>query len=485
VAALARDEHDLLVVGGGIYGVAAAGEAAQAGLKVALVEAEDFGAGASWNSLKTIHGGLRHLQRLDLASHRESVRERRRLLALAPRLVRPLRFLVPVYGHGLKGREALGFGLFLDNLLALDRNEGLPVEQRLEDGRLLGRAEALAWVPGLAPEGLTGAAVWQDAQVESSERLTVALLRAAVSRGAVAANHCPAQALLVKAGRVGGARVCDAETGLEHEVRARMTLNAAGPALLEGLPSERASPMPLGPWLQAMNLVLAGPWPLSGRLAVGGWSGGRSLFLMPWRDHLLAGTDYWPASEPRPGAVDSFRNELARAFPWAGLADRQVTLVHRGRVPGGPKAADLHTRPLVLDHEAHGGPAGLVTVQGVKYTTARAVARRAVAVAASRLGRVLPGCAPDGPPLSWAAPLEGDLGERVRVAVRDEMACSLGDAVLRRLDLGTAGPPPESVVDEVLALMARERAWDEPRKAAEKEALARFYQDAYNGEGVR
>ena len=90
----------MVVVGGGIYGAAAAWDAAQRGLAVALVERDDFGAGASWNSLKTIHGGMRYLQKLDLRRLRQSVRERSTLLAIAPGLVRPLSFLVPTYGHG-------------------------------------------------------------------------------------------------------------------------------------------------------------------------------------------------------------------------------------------------------------------------------------------------------------------------------------------------------------------------------------------------
>src|SRR4051794_19010006 len=98
--ALTGREHDVLVVGGGIYGAAIAWDAAQRGLDVALVEKDDFGAGPSWNSLKTIHGGLRYLQRLDLRRMRDSVRERRALLRIAPGLVRPLSFLIPTYGHG-------------------------------------------------------------------------------------------------------------------------------------------------------------------------------------------------------------------------------------------------------------------------------------------------------------------------------------------------------------------------------------------------
>ena len=93
LAALAAGEHDLVVVGGGVYGAAAAWDAATRGLSVALVEREDFGAGASWNSLKTIHGGMRYLQKVELGRLRASARERSVLLRLAPALVRPLRFL--------------------------------------------------------------------------------------------------------------------------------------------------------------------------------------------------------------------------------------------------------------------------------------------------------------------------------------------------------------------------------------------------------
>ena len=143
LASLANREHDLLVVGGGIHGAAAAWDAAQRGLSVALVEAADFGSGTSWNSLKTIHGGLRHLQRADIAGLRESVRERRALLRIAPAIVRPLPFLVPAYGHGLKGREALAVAVCLNDLLSRDRNDGLREDRRLPGPRVLSPMEVM------------------------------------------------------------------------------------------------------------------------------------------------------------------------------------------------------------------------------------------------------------------------------------------------------------------------------------------------------
>jgi glycerol-3-phosphate dehydrogenase len=481
VAALVAAHHDVLVVGGGIYGVAAAHEAARRGLAVALVEAADFGAGASWNSLKTIHGGLRHLQRLDLGSHRESVRERRTLLRIAPAIVRPLPFLVPAYGHGPRGREALAAGLILNDLLSLDRNRGLPDAQRLPSARMLSRTDTLARVPGLREKGLAGGALFYDAQIDSSERLTIAFLRSATSAGARAANHCEVVALRREGARVVGARVRDRESGNEHDVTARVVLNAAGPGASRLL--ERAGlARPLGPWLMAQNLVFDAKWPLAERLGVGARASGPFLFLVPWRDRILAGTDYWPAAERRgPEAVTKFCRELAQAFPWAGLDERRIALVHRGLVPGERGAEGLATRPLVRDHEAADGLAGLVTVQGVKYTTARAVAERAVLLACRKLGRPGAEIGPAVELLPGARLLEGPLAEQARVAVREEMAGTLQDAVLRRLDLGTAGPAEDAEVAQVAAVMAQELGWDEGRLASERAALARFYEAAYNG----
>ncbi|HVQ29351.1 MAG TPA: FAD-dependent oxidoreductase [Vicinamibacteria bacterium] len=481
VAALAAGPHDVLVVGGGIYGVTAAFEAARRGLKVALVDALDFGAGVSWNSLKTIHGGLRHLQRLDLASHRESVRERRTLMLMAPALVRPLPFLVPTYGHGLKGREAFGIGLLVNDLLSIDRNRGIPAAHRLPAGRLLGPKDTLSRVPGLPADGLSGGALWCDAQVESSERLVMAFVQSAVAAGAEVANHCEAVALLRSGTRVVGARVRDVESGVEHEVKAGVVLNAAGPGAARLLASA-GIPASVGPMLMAVNLVFDERWPLPDRLAVGARAGGRYLFLVPWRKSILAGTEYWTEQQHSGAeAVASFQQEVARAFPWAGLGASKVALVHRGLVPGEGGAEGLATRPRFLDHELRDGVPGLLTVQGAKYTTARAVAERAVRLLGLKLGRPLPDLAQPLQALAGAGRLEGSLTEQVRRAIRDEMARSLADVVLRRLDLGTAGPPAEDEVTEVAAVMAGELGWDEARKAVERAALARFYQDAYNG----
>ncbi len=469
---LAAREWDLLVVGGGIHGVAAAWDAAQRGLAVALVEREDFGAGVSWNSLKTIHGGLRHLQRLDVPGLRESARERRALLEVAPGLVSPLGFLVPASGHGAHGRAVLALGLFLNDRLTTDRNRGLPEEKRIPAGRTLSATEALALVPGLPARGLSGAALWYDAQVSSTERLVIAFAHAAAGAGAVLANHAEAVELLRGAsGRVVGAAVRDGLTRRSLEVRAKLVLNAAGPwldDLVRGTGMRRA-PVPL---LRARNLVLRRPLP--SRVAVGGRSAGRFLFAVPWRERSIVGTSYEPATAP-PSDPRAFLAEAARAFPWAGIEPADLALVHEGLVPGVASASGLRTRSKVVDHEREDGVPGLVSLLSVKYTTARAVAERAVDLALARLGRPHAACRTAVTPLAQACALAGTLAERARAAVRDEMALSLADALLRRLDLGTAGPPGADEMSAVGAEMARELGWDAERARAERAAVLAFF----------
>ena len=471
LAALASREWDVAVVGGGIYGAAVAWDAAQRGLAVTLVERQDFGAGTSWNSLKTIHGGMRYLQRLDLGRLRQSARERATFLAIAPAVVRPLPFLVPTYGHGTTGREALALGLLLNDWLTRDRNRGLPPERRIPDARTVSAAEALRLVPGLERRGLTGAALWHDAQAASTERLTIGFLRAAAGAGAQAANHAEAVGLLRASGRVSGVAVRDALCGATHEVHARMVVNAAGP-WADDLLARGGLRRPPAPLLRARNLVLRRPPPVP--FAVGARAGGRYLFLVPWEGRTIVGTSYEPAEAP-PSDPLAFLDEAQAAFPWAGIGRGDVAVVHEGLVPGRGGASGLSTRPRLHDHEAEDALPGLVSLQGVKYTTARAVAERAVDLVARRLGRELRPCRTAVTPLADARLAEPPLEDAARRAVRDEMAVTLADAVLRRLDLGTAGPPPPGELDTVARVMAAELGWDDVRGRCERADLARFY----------
>ncbi len=471
LASLSAGDLDLVVVGGGIYGSVSAYDAAQRGLSVALVERDDFGAGASWHSLKTIHGGMRYLQKAALGRLRESARERRTFLRIAPDLVRPLPFVVPTRGHGFAGREALAVALHLNNWLTRDRNHGLPEGRHIPDGRTVSAREALDLVPGLETRGLTGAALWSDAQAVSTERLTLSFVLAAAAAGARCVNHAEVVAALRSKGRVVGVAVRDCLRGGTREVHAGMVLNAAGPGADEVL-ARAGLRRTAAPLLRARNLVLRRAPSLPH--AVGARSRGRFLFLVPWQGRTLVGTDYEPAratpSDPR-----AFLAEADRAFPWASLADAEVSLVHEGLVPGRGGSDGIATRPRLHDHEREDALPGLVSLQGVKYTTARSVAEQAVDLVLRRLGRSPVPCRTASTPLPRARPLQGPLEERTREAVREEMALTLTDAVLRRLDLGTGGAPADEDLSVVCAVMAAELGWNETRQRRERETLARVW----------
>jgi glycerol-3-phosphate dehydrogenase len=470
LAALTAIEHDVVVVGGGIHGAAQAWDAAQRGLRTALVEARDFGSGTSWNSLKTIHGGLRYLQHLDLRRMRESIRERSALLRIAPDLVKPLSFVVPVHGHGRLGREAFAVALLVNELLGAGRNEGLRPDRRIPPARLLSRRELREAFPGLSDRGLAGGALWTDAQVESSERLLLAFLHEASAAGAVVANRVEVTSFLRRAGRVVGVRARDHQGGQDVDVRSRIVLNTAGPDMsrLLGLVGLGRSTS----LLRAVNFVLRRP--VVTRRALGSRLGDRYWFLVPWRDRSIVGTAYAPLEGFDPDEEARFLEEAAAAYPWARLLDDDVTLVHRGRVPGAGGARGLETRDLVLDHERLDGLGGVVSVQGVKYTTARGVAERAVDIVCRRLGREASSRTATTP-LSWARPLPGSLQEQARFAAREEMAWSLEDVVLRRLEVGTLGRPSPEVMGVIEGALAAELGWGEERVRREREAVREAY----------
>ena len=310
--------------------------------------------------------------------------------------------------------------------------------------------------------------MWFDAQVTRSERLVMAFCHAAAAAGAVLANYVAATGFTRAGGQVNGVRARDLEGGGELEVRARMVVNATGPGLRRLLAHAGIEPE-AEPALLGMNLVLRRP--VVKTHAVGARSGARFLFLVPWRDRSILGTAYDRADVAPEAAVLRFLGEAARAFPWAGLELEDVCLVHRGLVParGGPEA--LETRSRVVDHEEKHGVRGLVSMRGVKFTTARAEAEKAVDLVVRRLGRSAPPCRTATTPLPAARGLDGSVAEQSLAAVREEMAIHLADVVLRRTDLGTAGPPEKGALDEAARAMASVLGWDEGKTRAEREAV--------------
>jgi len=226
---LDRQTVDVLVVGGGIHGAAAARECARRGLSTVLVEQGDFGHATSANSLKIMHGGLRYLQHLNLARMRDSIRARREMLRLAPHYVRPLACVIPNAGFGVRSNLFMRVALWANDLVGWDRNRGLAPADRLPQGRILSRRRFSEIVPGTIAESCSGASLWYDALAVNSERLTLTFVQAAVAAGAWVFNHAALEEVRFTGGRVSEARIRDLMDGREYVLSVRAVVNAAGP----------------------------------------------------------------------------------------------------------------------------------------------------------------------------------------------------------------------------------------------------------------
>ncbi len=405
-AHLANNHFDVLVVGAGIHGACIAREAAIRGLTTALVDRSDFGAGTSANSLKIIHGGLRYLQKLDLRRMRESVRERRTLMRIAPHLVHALPCVVPTHGWGRRSRAALRAALTLTGWIAPDKGDPSDQSHHLPPGRMLSRSELIDLFPGLAERAdLTGAALWHDGQAYNTERLTLAFVRDAVERGAIAANYVEAARLLLRGGRVIGAEMHDRIDGERFDIHADLVINAAGPwvdGLLRGTDSNlsRRKPALL---CKAWNVVTKRLHPTHALGILAGWGGlcehghGRMLFVTPWRDRSIIGTMYAPVDSDRdPHLSDEEVRRLIGGFnaahPGEQLALEDVTLHHVGLLHVRNRDTlrgvdELEERPGIIDHSREDSVGGIVSVIGVKYTTGRLVAERVLDRACGLLGK--------------------------------------------------------------------------------------------------
>lgn len=451
--AVDRSRYDLVVVGGGVYGIALALEAARRRLDVLLVERRDFGGETSWNSLHIIHGGLRSLQSMDLHRFREMVTERRWWLRHFPDLVSPLPCLMPLYGRGLRRPGVLRSALLVTDLLSWSRNRGVRPDRLLPRGRVVGKDATMAFCPALDRSELDGGALWYDGFVPDSHRLPVEMLHWAAANGAVALNYTEATELVVRDGRVAALRCLDVEAGRTLEVEATAIVNCAGPWCREVASAfDRDLPELFHPSL-AFNVLLDRP-PLSrAALAVEPLSRqGRTYFLVPWKGRTLAGTFHASCGPTVSEAgvddelLSQFLDDLNASIPGFDLETRDALRVYGGFLPAkSVGSVDLALGEKIRHHADHGGPQGLFSVSGVKLTTARRVAEKTLRQVQSWRGQNLAGpSAVPRPetlrPLPWnelRSLLEQDADaahQHVERLVTEESVLQLDDLMLRRTD---------------------------------------------------
>lgn len=541
--ALIGEKFDIVVVGGGIHGICVARDAAMRGYSVALLERGDFGCATSHNSLKLVHGGMRYIQHLDFRRMRQSVRERRAWLRIAPHLVQPLKFAMHTYGHTTRGPLALWLATRIHETIGFDRNSGVKPERHIPRGYVTGQRKAGQLCDELEDDRANGVAYWYDGHMQNADRIMTECLESAVIEGATVVNYHNVAGLLKSAGKVYGVAATDLLTGHDVEVFGDVTINAAGPWVdqLSYSDGERKGyPVERQPLNFNMNLVtrrvvddcalgMKSARPSDSRVD----NAGRLFFLTPWRDVSVIGTTH-ESYQGNPddcfasqAAIESFIEEVNASFRPARLTLDDVKYCYWGLTPGEDGLSGGEARRArhgqVIDHARRDTIDGLISIIGVKWTTARLVAKTAVDMAARSIKKprrvcrtdvsFLPGAQDNGDMLTsagnirsklapdavasaadqiaseygsrWADVLDcadvasGAIDDAIfrmgaRYAVKEEMAVRLTDVLARRTSLLQRGKLTESQLAWSLDMMANELNWPDERRLTELKEFRKY-----------
>jgi glycerol-3-phosphate dehydrogenase len=477
---ISEDKFDLLVIGGGITGCGVARDAAMRGLRVALVERDDFASGTSGRSSRLVHGGIRYLEHGQFHLVRESIRERETLLRIAPHLVKPLAFTWPIYRGARVGKFKLAAALVLYQLMALGKSRRPAT---------LTAAETLEHEPALDTRGLTGGAIYYDACTDDA-RLTIANAIAAEQSGAFIASHTRVGEITSENGKAVGATVTAQHSGQTREMRARVIVNATGV------------------W---QNAAAAGDRPQKHRGSKGVHIGvqrerignrnaitlisavdGRVMFCLPAGPHAIIGTtDTWTEASPEtvhaaPEDVDYLQRSANAYFPGARLTREDVVSAWAGIRPlvggqtGNPTAVSR-------EHSIVADSSGILHVTGGKLTTYRSMAAEIVDRVQHALDQKVRAAPTDSVELPGAdrtdeirrlqrddpqllPPLVEGLsytGAHLVYGVMREKAQTVSDLLIRRTHLAfETRDHGKSIAGRVAEIVAPLLNWDEQTKSA-------------------
>jgi glycerol-3-phosphate dehydrogenase len=369
-------EFDVLIVGGGATGLGTAVEAVTRGYRTALIEGSDFAKATSSRSTKLVHGGVRYLEKGDIGLVREALHERSNLLRNAPHLVDALGFILPLY-------RRIDVPYYFAGLKAYDLLAGASL---FPASGYRGRTATLERAPDLRAAGLHGSITYFDGRFDDA-RLALALARTALDHGATVVNYVRAEHFLYAGGKAVGVRARDEETGAEHEVRAKVVINATGIFVdaLRGLDDPGCAPVlthSRGSHLVFARDVFRG----DDALLVPKTRDGRVLFAVPWHGHVVVGTtdipvtaatlDVSPTSDEIDFILAEVNNYLAHPVARTDILATFAGL--RPLVSG--KATS--TAKLSREHFIDVSKSGVVTITGGKWTTYRKMGQDTVDLAA-------------------------------------------------------------------------------------------------------
>ncbi|MCX7678442.1 MAG: glycerol-3-phosphate dehydrogenase/oxidase [Spirochaetes bacterium] len=522
-------QFDVIIIGGGISGAAVAYEAASRGLSVALVEKSDFGGATSAATSKLIHGGLRYLATGEILLVRESLRERRILENIAPNFVYPVPFMFLTGNRFLSQRRwIIEMGMIVYEMLSFDKGWTWDKSKRIPRHSIISARRVLELEPHVKRKGLTGAAIYYDCMSIFPERLTLAFIKSAVKYGAKVANYAKVESFLFDHNKhVAGVAVRDLLTGKTVELRGKLTINCGGPwadiilGIAHKKPKDEILRRSEGIHIITRKLV-------NSHIVTGPTKDGKHFFVIPWRDHSLIGTtdkeyvgspDEWRVTKKSIEELLDTVNENFGNFETIRYGD--VLYAYGGLRPlVEDQTKDVYesSRKYEIYDNAKDGLENLITVEGGKYTTSRNLAVSVMKVVAKKIkkpigksishSQYLAGCEitdieafveksisenSDFPPRTvdylariygtelpnvlaiarsnkgLAQPLnrDGEMLAQVMYAVRNEMAKTLKDIVLRRTGIATLGNPGDEVLAKVARIAAKELKWDASRQAKE------------------
>lgn len=409
---LSDTTFDLVIIGGGITGAFSAWDAISRGLSVVLVEKDDFGGATSSASGKLIHGGIRYLQYGALHRVRESLHERMVFRQIAPHFVYPIPFLIPTYGHLLKGREVLKAAMTVYDLLSIGKRNSKDPSDTIPKHRILQKNEVLELEPGLEKLNPNGGALYSDCQMHNSERLTLSVLMAAEVAGACLSNYAEVIGFKIHNNAIKSVHVHDKISGNQLSIRGKYFLNAAGPWAGKLLAEHNDDNT--GPKFRYSKGVHIITRPLTHNVALALASrhqsaqtfmqrGGRHLFIIPWRNHSIVGT----TNVPYYGNPDNLKvtekdisdlvSDINLAYPSCRLDRQDVCHQYSGlyldeskqKIEAGYQGG---RRSHIIDHRFNGQIDNMLTAICVKYTTARKLACQGIDLLFKKMGKKPPKC---------------------------------------------------------------------------------------------
>ena len=533
-------EFDLIVIGGGITGATVAYEAASRGLSVALIEKSDFGSATSAATSKLIHGGLRYLSTYEFALVRESLKERRVLTNIAPNFIHPASFLFTTYKNDKVSNLMMKIGMLLYELFSFDKNRLWDSSKEMPHHKSVSSEDISKMFPNALTDGLLGGQMYYDCTSHSPERFTLAFIKSAVKYGASVANYTKVDDFIVKETTkmktITGVRVTDSLSDKKYNINGKLVINCAGPwadILLDKVKDKTGNQeLRRSEGIHFITKKLVNKHIFSGST-----KSGKHFFLIPYRNHTLIGTtdkefvgkpdDYKVTKK----AIIELLDDVNQSF---GNKEKikydDILYTYGGLRPlVEDQTEDVYnsSRKYDITGEKKNGIEGLITVEGGKFTTSRMLAEKAInkAIKILRLPKkksiskdnYLFACKIDnfgefitkkqkqyneflpeqieyltkryGTEIdelfaianendTYKNPLNKD-GEnlaQVIFAIRNEMALSLPDIMIRRTGIGQLGHPGKETLNKVAKLAAKELNWDDKKLNSEIDKMEMILQ---------